>query len=163
MKYLGGVEISISWAGQTIHIVGLGINPHNEQLVEGLRKTRDGRTDRGRAIAAQLGAVGIENSYEGALTYAGNPELLSRTHFARFLVQEGICKNTEDVFKNYLVEGKPGYIPHLWATLEESVTWIKDAGGVAVIAHPGRYKLTELQKHALYLSLIHISEPTRPY
>ena len=150
MKYLGGVEISISWAGQTIHIVGLGINPHNEQLVEGLRKTRDGRTDRGRAIAAQLGAVGIENSYEGALTYAGNPELLSRTHFARFLVQEGICKNTEDVFKNYLVEGKPGYIPHLWATLEESVTWIKDAGGVAVIAHPGRYKLTELQKHALY-------------
>jgi len=150
MKYLGGVEISVSWMGQTIHIVGIGIDPENPTLIEGLRKTRDGRSARGKEIARQLEVIGIPGVYEGALTYAGNPELLSRTHFARYLVEKKVCRSIDDVFKNYLVEGKPGYIGHEWASLEESVEWITAAGGIAVIAHPGRYRLSDMQKHELY-------------
>jgi predicted metal-dependent phosphoesterase TrpH len=150
MKYLGGVEISVSWMGQTIHIVGIGIDPENPTLIEGLRKTRDGRSARGKEIARQLEVIGILGVYEGALTYAGNPELLSRTHFARYLVEKKVCQSMDDVFKNYLVEGKPGYIGHEWASLEESVQWITAAGGIAVIAHPGRYRLSDMQKHELY-------------
>jgi predicted metal-dependent phosphoesterase TrpH len=150
MKYLGGVEISVSWMGQTIHIVGIGIDPENPTLIEGLRKTRDGRSARGKEIARQLDVIGIPGVYEGALTYAGNPELLSRTHFARYLVEKKVCQSIDEVFKNYLVEGKPGYIGHEWASLEESVQWITAAGGIAVIAHPGRYRLSDMQKHELY-------------
>jgi predicted metal-dependent phosphoesterase TrpH len=150
MKYSSGVEISVSWIGQTIHIVGIGLDPDHPILVEGLRQTRDGRTARGKEIARQLATVGITGAYEGALTYAGNPELLSRTHFARFLVEKNICRSTDEVFNNYLIEGKPGYIGHVWASLKESVDWIKASGGIAIIAHPGRYRLTDLQKHELY-------------
>lgn len=150
MKYLGGVEISVSWMGQTVHIVGIGIDPENPTLIEGLRKTRDGRSARGKEIARQLEVIGIPGVYEGALTFAGNPELLSRTHFARYLVEKKVCQSMDDVFKNYLVEGKPGYIGHEWASLEESVQWITAAGGIAVIAHPGRYRLSDMQKHELY-------------
>ena len=152
MKYTSGVEISVSWMEQTIHIVGIGLDPDHSVLVEGLRKTRDGRTARGKEIARQLAAVGIDGAYEGALTYAGNPELLSRTHFARYLVEKNVCRSTDEVFKNYLIEGKPGYIGHVWASLKESVDWIKASGGVAIIAHPGRYRLTDLQKHELYIA-----------
>jgi predicted metal-dependent phosphoesterase TrpH len=152
MKYTSGVEISVSWTGQTIHIVGIGLDSDHPVLVEGLSKTRDGRTARGKEIARQLAAVGIAGAYEGALTYAGNPELLSRTHFARFLVEKNICRTTDEVFKNYLIEGKPGYIGHVWASLKESVDWIKASGGIAIIAHPGRYRLTDLQKHELYIA-----------
>ncbi len=152
MKYISGVEISVSWAGQTIHIVGIGFNPDHPTLIEGLRKTRDGRTARGKEIARQLAAVGIAGAYEGALSYAGNPELLSRTHFARFLVEKKVCRSTDEVFKHYLVEGKPGFTPHVWASLQESVDWIVGSGGVAIIAHPGRYRLSELQKHELYIA-----------
>ena len=154
MKYLGGVEISVSWLGQTIHIVGLGINPYDQRLIEGLRKTRDGRMQRGQEIARQLAAVGIPGAYEGATALAGNPELLSRTHFARFLVEKGICTDTNAVFTQFLIDGKPGYVGHVWATLAEAVTWIKDAGGVAIIAHPGRYRLTDLEKDSLYLAFL---------
>ena len=105
MKYLGGVEISVSWLGQTIHIVGLGINPYDQRLIEGLRKTRDGRMQRGQEIARQLAAVGILGAYEGATAFAGNPELLSRTHFARFLVEIGVCTDTNAVFTQFLIEG----------------------------------------------------------
>jgi predicted metal-dependent phosphoesterase TrpH len=150
MQYTAGVEISVSWMGQTIHIVGIGIDPDHPTLVAGLLKTRDGRSARGKEIGRQLAEVGISDAYAGALTYAGNPELLSRTHFARFLVEKNICKSTDEVFKNYLIEGKPGYIGHVWASLEESVQWITTAGGVAIIAHPGRYRLTDMQKHELY-------------
>lgn len=150
MKYLGGVEISVSYMGQTIHIVGLGINPYDQRLIEGLRRTRDGRSERGREIARQLAEVGIEGAYEGAMHFAGNPELLSRTHFARFLVEKGVCTDIEEVFKKYLVEGKPGFVGHMWASLQEAVMWITDAGGVAIIAHPGRYRLDAMQKDELY-------------
>ena len=151
MKYLSGVEISVTWMGQTIHIVGLGIDPDNTGLVEGLRQTRNGRGNRAKLMAEQLLKAGIPGAYEGALHFAGNHDLISRTHFARFLVEQGICKNTEQVFKNYLVEDKPGYVPHIWAKLEDALAWIKAAGGVAVIAHPGRYSFNAMQMEQLFI------------
>ena len=150
MDYLAGVEISVTWMGQTIHIVGLGIDPTHEKIVQGLRQTRDGRGNRARLMADQLLKAGIPGAYEGALHFAGNHELISRTHFARFLVDEGVCKNTEHVFQNYLIEGKPGFVPHQWATLDQAVAWIRAAGGQAVIAHPGRYKLNAMQMDELF-------------
>jgi predicted metal-dependent phosphoesterase TrpH len=150
IDYLSGVEISATWAGQTIHIVGLGIDAHHVVITEGLRRTRGGRGERAKLMADQLQAVGIPGAYEGALHYAGNHDLISRTHFARFLVEKGVCKDTEQVFKNYLVEGKPGFVPHMWAKLDDAVAWIKAAGGVAVIAHPGRYNYTAMQMDELF-------------
>jgi len=150
MSYLAGVEISISWMNQTVHIVGLGVDDRNTILEEGLRATRDGRELRARQMAAQLEQVGIHNSYEGALHFAGNPDLIARTHFARFLVEQKLCRTMDEVFRNYLVPGKPGYVSHRWASLDEAVQWIRGAGGEAVIAHPGRYKLNALQMDELY-------------
>ena len=150
MKYISGVEISVTWCSQTVHIVGLGIDHTNAALIEGLNQTRNGRTNRAKAIAAQLDQIGIKNAYEGALQFVGNPELISRTHFARFLVDSGVCKDTNEVFANYLIDGKPGYVGHEWANLTDAVNWIAQAGGVAVIAHPGRYNYTSLQLNELY-------------
>lgn len=150
MNYLSGVEISISWMNQTIHIVGLGVDHTNTTLEEGLRATRDGREERARQMAAQLDQIGIKNSYEGALHFAGNPELIARTHFARFLVEKKVCSNMDEVFRKYLVAGKPGYVSHRWASLDQAVAWIRGAGGEAVIAHPGRYKLNAMQMDELY-------------
>ena len=151
IDYLAGVEISVTWMGETIHIVGLGIDAEHAGIIEGLRSTREGRGNRAKLMAEQLSKVGIEGAYEGALHFAGNHDLISRTHFARFLVEQGVCRNTEHVFKNYLIEGKPGYVPHQWASLDNAVKWIKAAGGVAVIAHPGRYsRLNAMQMDELY-------------
>jgi len=145
LRFVAGVEISITWANKTIHIVGLGIDENNPDLREGLTSVRGGRESRGRDIAAQLEAVGIPGAFEGALKLADNPELLGRTHFARFLVEAGVRATVTEVFKSFLVEGKPGFVPHRWATLEQSIRWIRSAGGRAVIAHPGRYGFDDLQ------------------
>jgi predicted metal-dependent phosphoesterase TrpH len=150
MQYISGVEISVTWCSQTVHIVGLGIDHTNAALIEGLHQTRNGRSNRAKAISAQLDQIGIKNAYEGALQFVGNPELISRTHFARFLVDSGVCKDTNEVFANYLIEGKPGYVGHEWANLTDAVNWITQAGGIAVIAHPGRYNYTSLQLNELY-------------
>ncbi|MEY3718861.1 MAG: hypothetical protein RL727_782 [Pseudomonadota bacterium] len=150
MEYVSGVEISISWMGQTVHIVGLGFDPSNVTLQDGLRATRDGREERARQMAAQLAQIGIENSYEGALKFAGNPELIARTHFARYLVEQQVCRDMDEVFRKYLVAGKPGYVSHRWASLDQAVDWITGAGGEAVIAHPGRYRLNAMQMDELY-------------
>mgnify|MGYP001552036418 FL=1 len=150
MKYLTGAEISVTFANVTVHIVGLGFDPDNAALVQGLADTRDGRIPRAQDMAAQLAKVGIAGAYEGALKYVGNPQLVSRTHFARFLVESGVCKDTPEVFRKYLTEGKPGYVPHRWATLSDAVHWITGAGGVAVIAHPARYKFTANEEYALF-------------
>jgi hypothetical protein len=150
MDYLAGVEISVTWMGQTIHIVGLGIDHQDSGILDGLKRTREGRGDRAKQMAEQLLQVGIPGAYEGALHYAGNHDLISRTHFARFLVEQGVCKDTEQVFKNYLVEDKPGFVAHRWASLDQAISWIRQAGGVAVIAHPGRYKLNAIQRDELF-------------
>lgn len=150
MRYLTGTEISVTFAGETVHIVGLGFDADDPQMRRGLEETRGGRGSRAHDIAAGLAQVGIKDAYEGALKYVGNPELISRTHFARFLVEVGVCKDTSEVFRRFLTEGKPGYVPHRWASLKHAVQWITDAGGLAVIAHPARYKLTANEEYALF-------------
>jgi hypothetical protein len=154
MKYLTGVEISITFAGKTVHIVGLGFDHTNTDLVQGLRNTRGGRAERAKEMSEGLAKVGIHGAYEGALKFAGNHELISRTHFARFLVESGVCKDTSEVFRKYLTENKPGFVPHRWASLENAVNWITGAGGVAVIAHPARYGFTANEEFALFTEFI---------
>jgi predicted metal-dependent phosphoesterase TrpH len=150
LKYLTGTEISVSFAGKTVHIVGLGFDAHDPRMAQGLLKTRGGREERAQEMAAQLAAVGIPGCFEGALRFVGNPELISRTHFARFLVETGVCKDTNEVFRKYINDGKPGYVPHRWATLSDALGWITRSGGMAIIAHPGRYKFTANEEFALF-------------
>jgi predicted metal-dependent phosphoesterase TrpH len=150
LQYVPGVEISITWAGETVHIVGLQIDETNPALVQGLLNTRSGRERRAHEIAAQLATVGIPQAFEGALKYVGNPDLISRTHFARYIIELGIYEDIGDVFRNYLTEGKPGFVPHRWATLKDAVTWIQGAGGIAVVAHPGRYKFNDIAFDAFF-------------
>jgi len=150
MDYLTGAEISVTFAGKTVHIVGLGFDHRNPALVQGLYATRNGRGPRAQEMGTELAKVGIKGAYEGALTYAGNPELVSRTHFARFLVETKVCKDTNEVFKRFLTEGKPGFVPHRWAHLKDAVQWIVEAGGMAVVAHPARYDFTPTEEYALF-------------
>lgn len=150
LDYLTGVEISVTFLHQTVHIVGLGFDANNAQLARGLQQTRGGRSQRAREMADDLARVGIKGAFEGALTYAGNPDLISRTHFARFLVETGVCKDTYEVFRKFLTEGKPGFVEHRWATLKDAVNWITQAGGMAVIAHPARYKFSANEELALF-------------
>ena len=150
MRYLTGTEISVTFAGETVHIVGLGFDPDDAAMLQGLQATRGGRSQRAMEMADGLARVGIKNAYEGALKFVGNPDLISRTHFARFLVESGVCKETSDVFRKYLTEGKPGYVAHRWASLKEAVSWITCAGGLAIIAHPARYKFTPNEEYALF-------------
>lgn len=150
LPYLTGVEISVTFADTTVHIVGLGIDSEDAALRQGLAATRGGREARAHEMASELAKVGIDGAFEGALKYVGNPDLISRTHFARHLVESGVCANTQEVFRRFLIEGKPGFVPHRWATLKNAVTWIADAGGVAVVAHPARYKFTPNEEFALF-------------
>lgn len=151
LPYLTGVEISVTFCNLTVHIVGLGFDPANDALVRGLERTRGGRGERAQEMGAGLAKVGIPGAYEGALKYAGNPELISRTHFARFLVETGVCRDNNEVFRKYLADGKPGFVPHRWAALGDAVRWIREAGGVAVIAHPGRYhRFDATKEYALF-------------
>ncbi len=149
LHYVPGVEISVTWANQTVHIVGLQIDETHPELLQGLAATRGGRAMRAQEMADQLAAVGIPHAFDGALKFVGNPDLISRTHFARYLIEIGICADIREVFRNYLTEGKPGYVPHRWASLTDAVHWIRAAGGMAIVAHPGRYKFNDLQQHAL--------------
>mgnify|MGYP001164704911 FL=1 len=154
LPYLTGTEISVTFANVTVHIVGLGFDPDHPTLVQGLARTRGGRDERAREMSDQLAAVGIHGAFEGALKYAGNPELISRTHFARFLVETGVCADTYEVFRRFLTEGKPGFVPHRWAKLSDAVRWIREAGGVAVIAHPARYDHSPTAEYALFSEFV---------
>lgn len=140
--FVSGVEISIEWRGTPIHVVGLGFDADDAALRGGLDALRQGRLERARRIGDELAAIGIPGVYEGALCFVTNPSLISRAHFARYLVSIGIARDLPSVFQHYLTPGKPGYVDHRWATLDEAVGWIRGAGGVAVIAHPGRYKMS---------------------
>lgn len=145
LRFIDGVEVSVSWGGITIHIVGLNIDPDNAQLQQGLQAIRQGRTERAKKMAQDLARAGIPGSLEGAYAYVDNPNLIGRTHFARFLVEKRYVSDVKSAFQHYLVNGKPGYVPHQWATLDDGLACIKAGGGVAVLAHPGRYKLTRTE------------------
>lgn len=140
MAFVNGVEISVTWRRRTLHIVGLKIDPQYAPLADGLAAIRAGRHTRAESMAASLDAVGITGTLEGAYRHATRG-IISRAHFARFLIEQGHAKDMRTVFKKYLVKGKPGYVEHQWASLEEAIDWITASGGVAVIAHPGRYDL----------------------
>ena len=154
MQYLTGTEISVSFAGETVHIIGLGFDTDNSALRDGLAHVRSGRRVRAQAMADGLAKVGIPGAFEGAQRYVGNPDLISRTHFARFLVDSGVCADTYEVFRRFLTDNKPGYVPHQWARLGDAVRWITQAGGVAVIAHPARYRFTPTVEYALITEFI---------
>ena len=154
MDYLTGTEISVSFAGETVHIVGLGFDADDAALRAGLAATRSGRLERAQRMADGLAQAGIPGAFEGAIKYVGNPDLISRTHFARFLVESGACADTYEVFRRFLTEGKPGYVEHAWARLGDAVRWITQAGGVAVIAHPARYKFSPSAEYALFTEFI---------
>jgi len=149
MAFVAGVEISVTWGATTLHIVGLGVDGDDGALRDGLAQVRSGRTRRAREISEGLAAAGIEGAFEGALRHAENPQMIGRTHFARFLVEKGVCRDVREVFKRYMVESKPGYVPYRWATLGEAVDMITAAGGVSVLAHPARYRLDSLALHEL--------------
>jgi predicted metal-dependent phosphoesterase TrpH len=150
LAFVDGIEISVTFAGTTVHIVGLGIDPANEELRAGIAAIRAGRDLRAREMGEGLARVGIQGAYDGAVALAPNPNLVSRTHFGRFLINAGIAPDMRAVFARYLTEGKPGYVEHRWARLGDAVRWIRAAGGVAVIAHPGRYKFTPTEEYALF-------------
>lgn len=150
LPFLTGTEISVSFVGATVHIVGLGFDHTDATLLKGLNATRSGRAQRAQQMSEELAKAGIPGALEGAMKYVGNPDLISRSHFARYIVEAGHCPDTNAVFRKYLAEGKPGYVPHQWAKLSEAVGWITGAGGVAVIAHPGRYPLSANEEFALF-------------
>jgi predicted metal-dependent phosphoesterase TrpH len=136
-------EVSVSWGEDTtLHIVALQIDPTHAPLCEGLRAIRSGRDGRARRIGEALEKAGIPGAFEGAKRYVTSEHLIARSHFARYLVEQGVASEVKDVFKRYLVPGKPGYVPHAWAELGQALSWIADAGGTAVLAHPGRYRLS---------------------
>jgi len=141
IQLINGVEISTSWKGQTIHMLGLGVDPTYQPLIDGLATIRDFRTWRAEEIGRRLAKKRIEGSYEGAKAFAQGA-LIARTHYARFLIKAGYCKDMREVFKKYLVRGKPGYVPGKWAEIEDAASWVRGAGGIPIIAHPARYRLT---------------------
>jgi len=149
VNLVDGVEISVSWGVTTLHIVGLWIDPNAPELVAGLKSVRQGRLDRARLIGEALANIGFPHTYEAALALASNDSMVSRTHFARYLADSGAVKNIQAAFDKYLGKGRPAYVPHRWAGLEEAITWIKAAGGIAVLAHPGRYDLKPSIRDAL--------------
>jgi predicted metal-dependent phosphoesterase TrpH len=149
IRFIDGVEISVTWGNTAIHIVGLGIDPYDHALLDGLAAIRAGRDGRAQRMAAGLADIGIRGALAGAARHARNPTVLSRTHFARFLVEQGVAADVHGVFEHYLTSGKPGYVAHQWATLAQALAWIHGAGGVAVVAHPGRYRVSRQQLNDL--------------
>jgi predicted metal-dependent phosphoesterase TrpH len=154
LRFVAGVEISITFAGKTVHIVGLDVDEQHPTLYGGLASVREGRVQRAHLMATQLELTGLPEVFEGASKYAENPSLIGRTHFARYLVELGVQPTVSEVFRHYLVEGKPGFVPHRWTSLREAVSWIRSAGGRAVIAHPGRYAFDQMQFDALLTEFI---------
>jgi len=141
MRLIAGVEISVTWQGQTVHIVGLNIDTAGHALQQGLSRLREFRQWRAVEIGRRLQKRRIEGAYEGA-RHLAQGKIVSRTHFARFLVEQGYVRGMQQAFKQFLSSGKPGHVPGQWATLDEAVNWIRSAGGQAVVAHPARYKLS---------------------
>ncbi|MBI1282725.1 MAG: PHP domain-containing protein [Thiobacillus sp.] len=149
LALIPGVEISVSWGGQTVHIVGLRIDPLNPELAAGLHGIRLGRIERAHRMSEDLARSGISGAYEGAHGYAANKQMVGRTHFARWLVAQGHAPDMRSAFRRYLTRGNPGYVDHEWASLENAVRWIRASGGTAVVAHPGRYAFNARELHLL--------------
>jgi len=154
IHFINGVEISVTWSGRTLHIVGLNIDPASAELARGLESIRAGRHERAQRIDSALAAAGIPGTLAGAQCYVTNRELVGRAHFARYLVERGLARDVQSVFRRYLTQGKPGYVAHQWAQLQDAVSWIRASGGLAVLAHPGRYGLGAHERDALLTEFV---------
>jgi predicted metal-dependent phosphoesterase TrpH len=149
IEFVDGAEVSVTWGDHTLHVVALRIDPKDTTLGEGLAAIRTGRDGRARRIADSLATAGVPEALAGARKFCTSERLISRTHFARFLVEAGYVRNMKAAFKRYLTAGKPGHVPHAWASLPQAVGWIHGAGGQAVLAHPGRYGISATRMRQL--------------
>jgi 3',5'-nucleoside bisphosphate phosphatase len=149
IEFVDGAEVSVTWGDHTLHVVALRIDPKDTTLGEGLAAIRTGRDGRARRIADSLATAGVPDALAGARKFCTSERLISRTHFARFLVEAGYVRNMKAAFKRYLTAGKPGHVPHAWASLPQAVGWIHGAGGQAVLAHPGRYGISATRMRQL--------------
>jgi len=141
INFIKGVEISAKHGPYSIHIVGLGINDNNKTLIHGLQQNNQFRINRAKMIGKGLQKVGIENAYKKARSLS-KTKYITRTHFAQMIILEGICQNMPSVFKKYMNGNKPGAVKGEWAKSDDVVSWIHSAGGLAILAHPLRYKMT---------------------
>ena len=148
ISLIAGTELSCVWRGHTIHVVGLDFDPDNPEFQSALERQNGNRWSRARAIADKLVKTGVSNLLDKATAKAGG-DVPGRPHFARALVEEGVVKDSAQAFKRYLGQGKPGDVKAYWPELEEVIQWILGAGGVAVLAHPRKYKLTATRLRAL--------------
>lgn len=141
LSVIAGVEISVIWRNQTLHILGLNVDVNNKELQAGLSQIRDARVLRAQEIGRRLAKAGIPDTYAQA-NVLSNGANVTRTHFAKVLIEKGFARDMKQVFKRFMVPGKPGYVAGEWAAMEDALQWVKNAGGISVIAHPARYKLT---------------------
>ncbi|MCE4934181.1 RNase RNM [Aliivibrio fischeri] len=141
LQLIDGIEISTLWSNKDIHVVGLNLDIHHPDLVELIKNQEARRDARAIKMAERLEKAGYEGALEGAKALAGDGTL-TRAHFGKWLVDEGHAKTMQAVFKKFLTRNNIGYVPPDWCSIEEAVNVIHKAGGVAVLAHPGRYKLT---------------------
>ncbi|MDC0920029.1 PHP domain-containing protein [Candidatus Thioglobus sp.] len=153
IKLIHGVEVSAMWNNMTIHIIGLGIDANNLELKAGLRQHQDFRQVRAQKMAQGLGGAGIYSAMQKTQAIA-KTDMLTRTHFAQMLIQEGICKDTKSVYKLFLTGKKPGSVGGQWAQFNEVIGWIHSAGGKAILAHPFRYRMTntKMKRMMAYLA-----------
>ncbi|MGH8492037.1 MAG: PHP domain-containing protein [Moraxellaceae bacterium] len=150
LRLLPGLELSTSWQGHSVHIVGLGVDIAHPLLVAGLSRQQAARAERGRAIAEKLEKHRMPGAWEGALALAGNdPDRVSRTHFSQWLLAQGKVNNLQAAFDKWLGAGKPADVPMPWMDMPEALALIHAAGGTAVLAHPGRYPLSRTKMRSL--------------
>jgi len=147
-----GIELSVMWSKRTLHLVGLGLDVNNQKLRDVLQQALDFRRWRAEEIARKLEIVGVKDALTGAQMMAGS-DLIGRAHFARYLVEQGFAKDFRQVFKRFMVKGKPGHVGGEWMQLEAGIGLLHQAGGVAVLAHPARYNLSRTKLRGLFKEL----------
>jgi len=153
LRLIPAVEVSAQWEGKSVHVVGLAVDAASHALRDGLAGVRDLRVARAGEIGRRLARCGIPDCHEAVLAAAGGG-MVTRAHFARHLFELGEVATLQDAFDRYLGQGKPGYVPTEWAALADAVAWVRAAGGVAVLAHPQRYKLTGSRMRRLLQSFV---------
>ncbi len=141
INYIPGIEISTTWENKCFHILGLNIDPQNATLNSNIKSLQLLRTERAKKIALKLEKRRVPNAYEAVVTMA-NGGMITRAHFAKFLLENSYVSTQQQAFDRYLGKGKTAFVSTIWADLHDVIHWINQAGGVAVVAHPLRYKLT---------------------
>ena len=141
IKFVNGVEISTRWERQTIHVVGLGVQTENAELLRGLKFIQQLRKDRAAGIARKLEREGVADALSRARKLAEGGQI-TRNHFAQLLVEDGRVKDKQKAFKQFLADGKRAYVKADWPAMQTAIHWIKSAQGLAVLAHPMRYGMT---------------------